>query len=251
MGPPDPAPAVAPERRSWLVPTAVAVVLLLGPFFAWFLVESFGIDPSGIVQPVGSPLPEQLESFDVLLLFGAPWAAVATAAIAFFGLRRRRAWPYAIVGVAAGLAVWGVVAVRMVGIGRWWVYHLPSDTNRTAALLGVLLIPPSVLSVLLAAESAPVPRDPRWGSTLGRFVTLGIVVGLGAGAFLGGSVAVLTWSVHCPETIYVNCFSASGVLSGGQALGALEGALIGAGAGFVAWLVRLRGPADRAVPSGG
>jgi len=234
--------AIVLARRGWLVPCAILAGVLLG-FLTSAAVRPV-VDPSGIVQStLSTPLPEQIDAGLVAEIVGLPFAALAAALIASLGLPRAPAWPYAVAGVVAAVVVMGLVTVEAVPIGAWWLHRLPTDTNRTAAYVSGLLVPPAALALLLAARALAPPAPPadRAGPML-RLTLLGSVLGLFLGALFGGTAAVITWAASCPQSGLTNCFTVSSVLSGGTVIGSFVGIAAGTVCGAVAWLVRPRDP---------
>ncbi len=238
------------ERRAWLVPFAVTLALILGLVLSSLI--SPAVDPSGVIQStLSTPIPNQLDAGVVILLFGTPFAALGAAIITYASLSRPRAWPYAALGVVGGVLIFSGITASCLGIGDWWISQVPTDTNRAAALLTAILAPPGTLALLLASTSARVARSPQWGGPLLRFLWLGAQFGAVLGGLIGGSTAVITWSISCPQNSYTNCFSVSGVLGGGLLIGGIEGAALGAVCGYAAWTMRFRGPAQAITASVG
>ncbi len=238
------------DQRAWLVPTSLALSLLFGGLLSNPV--RIIVDPSGVIPATLSyALPNQLSAETVVVLFGAPFAALGSSSIAYVGLSRGRAWPYAAIGVAAGVAIFCAIAAACVGIGNWWVDDVTTDTNRVAALFTSFLAPPGTLALILASTSVRVSPSSRSTGIILRFLWLGIAAGTLVGGLVGGASAALTWSVACPQNSFSNCFVLSYVLGDGLVLGGLEGAVIGAVCGYVGWAVRYREPAPRAPSASG
>lgn len=228
-------------HRTWLVPLSIVVALLLG-----FLASTLAIgqtDASGIVQsPFTTPLSQQLDSYDVVVTFGAPYAALAAAMISYAGLSRRLPWIYAAIGSGAGLGTMFLVGWEAVPIGNWWLDHTPSDPTAAAVFLGPYLVPPGVIALLLGSTSARLPADGRRAGPLLRFLWLGVAFGLIMGALVAGEAASVAWGTAPSGSFYVTHYSLTGEMFGAALVGAGEGAALGAVCGFVTWLVRFRGP---------
>jgi hypothetical protein len=229
--------ALPPPARAWLVPLAVVFAILAGSAAALSIVHS--VDPSGEVQDtLTTPVAEQLDSGNVAVLFGAPYAALAAALVAYFGLRTRRPGVFAIAAGVAGVAVFAVVGAEAVAIGQWWIADVPSDTNQAAALFTILLTPPGALALQLAASPVPLLSNVRRGAMVARHLLVGAMMGLVLGSFLGSETAALTWAIHCPQTGAVNCFPVSSVVSSALLLGAIGGLGVGMVTGLLAWSIR-------------
>lgn len=236
------------RQRAWLVPFSVVVALVVG-----FLAATLGVwqnDPSGVVQSVfTTPLSEQWDSYDVVLLFGAPFAALAAAALTYVGLPRRRPWLYALGGAGAGVAVMFSAGVNAVRIGGWWLGHAPRSPIMAGGLLSLLVVPPTVVALVLASTSALMPRDGGRAGPLLRFVLWGALLGLFVGAFATVQGASVAWAVAGPTSWYAQHGSLTNELFSATLLGAVEGMLLGSICGFVGWLVRFRDPATRPMPA--
>lgn len=239
MGSPPPSPTARRGPAAWLVPLSVLLALLLGAAIAGEI--RLTINPSGTVQnPSTTPTGEQLDTLNVALLWGAPYAALAAALVSHLGLRRPHPGMHALAGVCAGVLVFALFGFDAVPLGQWWVASAPADTNRATALFTFLLVPPGALATQLAAFSDPIPPAGWARPSAVRFLLVGVVFGLILGSLLGSLTATLTWAVNCPQTGYVNCFPVSSVVSSALLIGGLAGMAIGAVTGSVAWLLRWR-----------
>src|SRR5579871_4992008 len=102
-----------------MVPLSVTLAVTIGAAVAGAI--RLNIDPSGIVQStLTTPIAEQLDTQNVAVLFGAPYAALAAALISHFGLRRHHPWIYAVLGLIAGVLVFAFVGFEALVIGQWW-----------------------------------------------------------------------------------------------------------------------------------
>lgn len=222
-----------------MVPLAIVLAEILGAAIAGEI--RLSIDPSGTVQSAtGTPIGEQLETFNVAILFGAPYAALAAAVFAYAGLRFPRPWVFSLGGVLAGVLVYVIVGFEAVAIGQWWVSSIPADTNRAAALFTLILAPPGALAAQFAVSAARVPSTLRPRTVAAGFVAVGAMFGLLLGSLLASITAALTWAINCPENGYTNCFSLSSVVSSALLIGSIAGVGCGVLTGTIAWLSRRR-----------
>lgn len=228
-------------QRAWLVPISIVVAIGLG-----FLASTLALeqpDTSGIVQsPFTTPLAEQLDSYEVIVTFGPPYAALIAAAISYAGLPRQRPWIYAAIGSGAGWGTMFLVGWEAVPIGNWWLDRAPPDPVAAAAFLVPYLVPPGAIALLLGSTSARLPAEGRRAGPLLRFLWLGIAFGTILGALVAGEAASVAWGTASPGSFYVTHYSLTGEMLGAAILGAAEGAALGSICGFVTWLVRFREP---------
>lgn len=229
-------PSPVPSFSSWIVPAAVLIAVILGAALGQSL--AYSNNPSGVIQPVAvTPPPQQISTGSVVLVFGAPFAALAAAVVATAGVGRRRGWALAIAGVASGTAVFGVVGASAVSIGTWWLTSLGADTNRVAAIVSLLLAAPGTLALLLAARATPLVGLPGPRSHLGPLAVLGALVGLVLGGLIGIVGATVTWAATCPQTGYTNCFTLTNVESSAALVGGVAGLAVGSIGGVVGWIL--------------
>ena len=228
-------------RRSWLVPLSVVAALLLG-----FLAATLGVwqsDPSGVVQSTRTtPLSEQWDSYDVVLLFGAPFAALVAAAVPYFGLPRRRPWIYAIAGTGLAVGVMFLTGREAVRIGTWWLGYAPRGPVLAGGLLSLFVVPPTVMALLLASAASRVASEGGRAGPLLRFLFWGALLGIFVGGFATAQGASVAWATAGPGSWYAQHYALTSELFVATLLGAVEGLLLGCLCGFVAWLVRFREP---------
>ena len=234
-------------QRAWLVPLSIALSLGLGLLASTLAV--WHTDPSGIVQsPFTTPLEQQLDSYEVVVTFGTPYAALIAAVASYVGLPRHRPWIYAAVGTAAGTGTMFLTGWEAIPIGNWWLDRVPSDPTTAAVYLGTFLVPPGVIAILLASTSARVPDVRARAGPLVRLLWLGVVVGMPLGALVGGEAASVAWGTAGPDSFLVTHNSLTNEMFGATLLAATEGAALGSVCGFVVWLIRLREPPDASPP---
>jgi hypothetical protein len=138
------------------------------------------------------------------------------------------------------VVVLSLVGAETISLGQWWVSSVPSDTNEAAVVFTLPLVPPGAPAAQLAVSTSPIPRAAP-SATAARYLLVGAMLGLTLGSLLGPLTAALTWSTHCPQTSYGNCFSLSSVVSSSAlVLGAACGLEVGLLTGLVSWWVRRR-----------
>jgi len=234
-------------RRTWLVPLSIVAALLLG-----FLAATLGLwqnDPSGIVQsPFTTPLSEQWDSYDVIIIFGAPFAALVAAAVSYFGLPRRRPWIYAMCGSGAGVGVMFLSGLRAVSIGTWWLGYAPRSPILAGVLLSLVVVPPTVVALLLGSTASRTPAEAGRAGPLLRLLFWGMLLGVFVGGFAAVQGASVAWATAGPGSWYAEHYSLTNELFGATLLGGVEGMILGALCGFVAWLVRFREPLTQPPP---
>ena len=228
-----------PSGRAWLVPLSIGAALTLG--FLGATLTLGANDPSGIVQgPFTTPLAQQWDSYDVVLVFGAPWAALVAAVASYAGLTWRRAWVGPVLGAAVGVATMAFVGWQVVPIGRWWLAAAPRDPVLAGVFLALYVTPPTTFALLLGTVPGRTPSAGRRSAPLLRLIWSGVLLGLFVGAFAASQGAAIAWGTAPADSWYLQHESLTGELLGAMLLGAFEGLVIGAVCGIVAWGIRYR-----------
>lgn len=158
--------------------------------------------------------------------------------LSYAGVRLRQTVPLALIGGLAGIVAFAVVGYEAVVIGNWWLHSVPTDTNRTAAMLTALLCPPATLAALLCCGGSIGSPDIARRGLAAQYLAIGVVFSIFLGSLIGSQAAAITWAISC-QPVH-NCFPLTSVIGDGAVDGAAVGIPVGLALGLVAFRVRFQ-----------
>ena len=113
----------------------------------------------------------------------------------------RQTVPLALIGGLAGIVAFAiVVGYEAVVIGNWWLHSVPTDTNRTAAMLTALLCPPATLAALLCCGGSIGSPDIARRGLAAQYLAIGVMFSIFLGSLFGSQAAAITWAISCDRS---------------------------------------------------
>ena len=220
-------------RQVYSVPLSVLIGALGGEITA--LVLGWIASPStpGVVQ--GTTWPPGIPVSFLAFYIGVPLSAAGSGVLAYGGFVRGRALVGSILGVCAGVALGGLLALDSTQIGRWWLSSLPGDGVLASLLFGFTTAFLFALAVCLTLD-ASWETSAVWRGRAAQLVALGAMAGFVIGGLAGSAAGALTVANHECAPGYVSgaCVGGSGYAAlgvPGFLVGSWGGSLAGATAG--------------------